>query len=297
MASFFTRAPVICALTACVAAPAMAQKAFKGKVTAVKTGDTLIVLRGKAKTTVWLYGVDAPAPATSLGAVARRLTHGLVLGKVVTVKPRGKARPGGVVAGISVERTESMDLMNDGSHRPVVITRFLAEELLKAGLARWDRKQAPGAKRLRTLEAVARTAGRGIWGKAPVEAAPSSCYKKCLDQSRARAISWAAIKAECRGRCKPAPPVRARSKDRACKRNRDCVVEYDPCGYRNPPCEDTWKPAVNRAADRRKRQRWANKKPACRDKSLCRARPRGSRPGRWLGTWAVCLRGQCVIRP
>ena len=88
--------------------------------------------------------------------------------------------------------------------------------------------------------------------------------------------------------------MRPRSKDRACKRHSDCVVAWDPCNYSNPPCEDTWKSAVNRAADRRHKSNWANKKPACNRMSLCRA---DQDPGKWLGTRAACVRGQCVIRP
>ena len=87
------------------------------------------------------------------------------------------------------------------------------------------------------------------------------------------------------------PRSRTWSKERSCHSNRDCVIEYDPCGYRLLPCGDQWKPAINRAADRRKRANWAIKKPACDTQVPCK----DSR-GRWLGSRAVCIRGQCAAR-
>jgi len=299
MTRYLTSHAAVSILICFTASPAAAQKCFKGKVVAVTAGDTMTVLRGKARVTVRLFGVDAPARKTPLAAAARRFTHKLVSGKVVTVKPRTKAKRGPLAAEVSVERIEGTDLYDDGSHRPVVITRFVGEELVNAGLARYDRKEAPGEKRLAALEATARKAKRGVWGKsAPKAPLKAGCYKRCLDRSRTRAMAWSAIQAECRMRCRPkAPPKPARAKsrdpDRACKKDRECVLLYDPCGYSTPPCSDSWKPAANRAADRRLRRNWAIKKPACRGMSLCGA---GQKPGRWLGTRAVCVKGQCVAR-
>jgi hypothetical protein len=138
--------------------------------------------------------------------------------------------------------------------------------------------------------------------KLSVDSPEDKCYDDCLKRSQAVAMSWEAIQAQCRASCKkiaaaaptsppPPPPKRPRSKDRTCKSDRDCVVEWDPCGYRIPPCGLAWKRAVNREADRRKRARWANKKPACDKRVPCRRHP-----SRWLGSRAVCEEGQCSIR-
>jgi hypothetical protein len=138
--------------------------------------------------------------------------------------------------------------------------------------------------------------------KLTVDSPSDPCYEDCLKRSQAVAMSWEAIQARCRASCKkmakaapakspPPPPKRPWSKDRVCKSDKDCVVEWDPCGYRIPPCGLAWKRAVNREADRRKRARWANKKPACDKRVPCRRHP-----SRWLGTKAVCEKGQCSIR-
>lgn len=248
------RAAITLCLWTCAATPAGAAP-FSGKVTAVTAADQLTVKRGKDRVKVRLFGVTTPTAGAHARA-ARGLVKKLVLGKQVGVSPRGQQRPGVVTAVVTVERQEGVDLMDDGTHRPVIITRFLGEELINAGLARWDRAGAPGAKRLKALEAMARKAGRGLWAKKKLKPGRVPSYL-------------------------------------ACKRNADCVVHYDPCGYRTPPCEDRKKPVVNVAADKRKRRTWSIKKPACRGGSLCRA---GQKPGRWLRTKALCVKGKCTAR-
>jgi len=148
--------------------------------------------------------------------------------------------------------------------RVVVDGKDLSVELLKAGLAWWHRGDAdPGQTR---FEQEARAAKRGLW----VDADPTPPWH-----------------------VRP-PPRQPWSEDRACKRDRDCVIAWQPCGYSEPICEDEWKSAVNRAADRRYQSHWANKKPACNRPMLCRAG--ATIKGRWLGTRAVCIRGQCEVR-
>jgi hypothetical protein len=89
-----------------------------------------------------------------------------------------------------------------------------------------------------------------------------------------------------------APPMRPPSASRRCKRDKDCVIAYRPCGYgRTASCTTRWKQAVNVAADRRFRKTWSIKVPAC-SRRRC---PKGAK-GRWLGTKAVCVAGQCSIR-
>ncbi len=83
------------------------------------------------------------------------------------------------------------------------------------------------------------------------------------------------------------PPRRPWSKDRLCRRNRDCVLMPSwPCDC--PPCGDVWREAVNRKALKRFKMSWARKrckKPKCRK---CE--------GRYLGTRALCIKKQCTVR-
>lgn len=101
--------------------------------------------------------------------------------------------------------------------------------------------------------------------------------------------------ARCRaGRCvivpaKPPPPL-SPSKDRACRRHRDCVFEpRSGCGC--PPCGPTWRTAANR-----KHAAWLAREYA-RESCPRHKCAKCSRPLRWLGTRTVCQRGQCVVRP
>ena len=282
--------------------PAQGGKTWKGKVVSVASGDTITVRRGKTRVVVRLHGADTPEPAQPHGAAARRFTRGMVLGTEVSVKPLGKTRRGEQLARVSIQRHEGTDHMSDGSHRDVLITRFVDEDLLRAGLAWWHRARAPRARGLARLEAAARKARRGLWADAkPVppwtwrktNPPTSGCYQQCLDRRNAEAIAFAAIQASCRRICrnKAKPPSRARSKDRSCKKNSDCVVAWDPCSYRVRPCKDSWREAINRTADRRHQAQWASKKPACRPLHFCK------NSGKWLGTRALCIKGQCTIRP
>lgn len=89
-----------------------------------------------------------------------------------------------------------------------------------------------------------------------------------------------------------APPMRPESKDRLCQRDKDCAIAWRPCDYRQPPCGDAWKQAVNLDANRRARKRWANKVPHCETSPRCP----GSVAGQWLGNKARCIAKQCTIR-
>ena len=122
----------------------------------------------------------------------------------------------------------------------------------------------------------------------------SPCYKACLKSNMARAESWESIQASCRASCKegfkpggPQQPTRPWSEDRACKRDKDCVLRpRSPCTC--SPCAPTWHRAINRASLKKLRSRWARMRcrhPVC---PACVAR--------WLGTRAVCRKGQCVVK-
>jgi len=148
---------------------AAARVTFKGKVVGVVDGDTITVLRDKTPVKIRLHGVAAPLLAQPFGEQARQLSSRLVLGKVVEVEIVAKDVRGRLEARVHVTTNEGTDHYTDGSHADVDITRCLNEELVKAGLAWWDRNAAPQDKRLAQLEAAARAARRGLWAdKAPV---------------------------------------------------------------------------------------------------------------------------------
>jgi hypothetical protein len=120
------------------------------------------------------------------------------------------------------------------------------------------------------------------------------CYKACLKSNMARAEGWESIKARCQTRCRtgyqpsgPQQPTKPWSKDRSCKRDHDCVLRpRSPCTC--SPCTPTWHSAINRARLKALRSRWARMRcrhPVC---PACVAR--------WLGTKAVCRKGQCVVQ-
>ena len=136
--------------------------------------------------------------------------------------------------------------------------------LVKHGMA-WANRRQGCFPILAVAEATARKARRGLWA----------------DPNPTPPWDWR--------KGKRPPPRRPPSKDRGCKRDADCVIAWRPCGYRDPICEDTWKEAVNRAADQRQQARWANRKPVCDRTLLCK-----SPKGRWLGSRAVCVKGQCT---
>lgn len=86
---------------------------------------------------------------------------------------------------------------------------------------------------------------------------------------------------------KPKPPRLPWSKDRVCKRHRDCaLLPPYPCSC--PPCGDVWRVPVNQRTLRAFERRWSVrrcKRPKCKK---CK--------GRYLGTRAVCVKKQCAVR-
>ena len=85
----------------------------------------------------------------------------------------------------------------------------------------------------------------------------------------------------------PTPPVLPPSDRRTCKQDTDCeLLESRPCSC--PPCGDVWREAFNTKTAEDLRQRWAVRRcvqPECPECT-----------GRYLGTRAVCVDGQCAVR-
>ncbi len=140
-----------------------AQK-FAGKVVKVSDGDTVTVLRDDGETRsakadprsrevkIRLAGIDCPEKEQPFGERAKEFTEEFCLGKKVTVTGKGADRYGRILGEV---------ILPDG--------RVLNEELLRAGLAWWYRKLAPGNFSYEKLEREAREAGRGLWPAPPWE--------------------------------------------------------------------------------------------------------------------------------
>ena len=112
------------------------------------------------KVTVRLYGIDCPEKKQAFGQRAKKFTSDLVLEKKVKVVKRGGGRQGIIIGEVLIDNNRSLN-----------------KELLKAGLAWWDEKNAKDNLELENLQDEARKAGIGLWSDtepvAPWEFKPS----------------------------------------------------------------------------------------------------------------------------
>jgi len=137
--------------------PAMAGE-FSGKVVRVIEGDTLEVIHKGVAERVRLNGIDCPERGQAYGRRAKQFTSQRVFGKQVTVKTYGLDKG---------RRTMGEVILPGGMS--------LNSELVKAGLAWWNRKSAPHDETLKRLEEEARNKKRGLWADpTPV---PPWCYR------------------------------------------------------------------------------------------------------------------------
>ena len=118
---------------------------FTGKIVSVSEGDLLTLLHKGKPERVRLHGIDCPERRQPFGKQAKRFTSQFVYGKTVTVTVFGLNRSGQAIGEVS---------LSDG--------RVLNKEILKAGLAWWDRTSSNDMS-LGDLEAEAREAKRGLW--------------------------------------------------------------------------------------------------------------------------------------
>ncbi|PSQ80404.1 MAG: chromosome partitioning protein ParB [Bacteroidetes bacterium QS_1_63_11] len=115
-------------------------QSFAGTVHRVLDGDTVHLLRDTGQIVrVELYGVDAPERVQPYGAKARQAVRRAVAeGRDEDGRPHYELRVG---------------------------DRVLNEQLVREGLAWWDRRQAPHADHLQHLERQARADERGLWAQ------------------------------------------------------------------------------------------------------------------------------------
>lgn len=124
----------------------------KGKVVAVKDGDTITVLKKKKEIDVRLAGIDAPEKKQPYGNRAKYFTSDRVFGKTVKVIVEDEDRDGRKIGEVFYRDTS------------------LNEELVAEGLA-WVDPRFSSSLGLAALQREAKARGIGIW-KEPSPQAP-----------------------------------------------------------------------------------------------------------------------------
>ncbi|SHI66803.1 Endonuclease YncB, thermonuclease family [Cruoricaptor ignavus] len=131
---------------------------IKAKIVGVKDGDTVVaLLEGNQQMTLRLADVDCPEKGQAYGTQARKFTSDQVFGKNVVFYIETTDRYGRAVARIY-----------DGS-------RYLSEEIIRAGYGWWYERYSKNIY-LKTVEAEARRAKRGLW--ADPHAVPPWDYRR-----------------------------------------------------------------------------------------------------------------------
>ncbi len=118
---------------------------IKGKVIAIKDGDTIEVLYQGKPLRVRLQGIDCPERNQDFGQKAKQFASDFCFNRQVEIVVFGKDRYG---------RTLGEVLLMDG--------RSLNQELVKAGLA-WHYKAYSKDKVLADMEILARHEAVGLW--------------------------------------------------------------------------------------------------------------------------------------
>lgn len=123
-------------------------QSFVGTVHRVLDGDTVHLLRETGQLVrLELYGIDAPERGQPFGAEARQAVRRAVFRTRVEAVAEGRDENGRLRYVLRVD------------------DRVLNEQLVRDGLAWWDRTQAPHADHLQHLERQARADERGLWAQ------------------------------------------------------------------------------------------------------------------------------------
>ncbi|MBN1911031.1 MAG: thermonuclease family protein [Pirellulales bacterium] len=119
---------------------------LSGKVTEVKSGDTLVVVIDGSEKTIALAGLAAPSQNHELAEKAKKELAARVADRDVTVQMLGRDKDRGDTAAVWHEK------------------RSINAEMLREGWA-WFDPRHPEYKALASAEKEARTARRGLWAK------------------------------------------------------------------------------------------------------------------------------------
>lgn len=141
-------------VSALLAISAAARETLTGRVDSVADGDTLtLVMSGGKKAKIRFQGIDAPETTQAHGKRAKEVLAGMVQGRTVRVEVEETDRYGRKVAYIFV------GLKN------------INVEMVRQGLAWHYVQYAPNNSELRSAEAEAKAAKRGLWAdKKPPQA-------------------------------------------------------------------------------------------------------------------------------
>jgi len=117
-----------------------------GRVVQIYYGDTIEILVDHVPIRIHLYGIDCPEEDQPFGREAKEYTSELTRGKIVTV----------TVTNIDHRGKRTGKVMLSGE-------KNLSQELVKTGLARWNRQSTPDDDILQALENSAKNADIGLW--------------------------------------------------------------------------------------------------------------------------------------
>ncbi|MDY0151891.1 MAG: thermonuclease family protein [Candidatus Cloacimonas sp.] len=120
-------------------------KTISGQVTAVKDGDTIVVLKNRVTYTIRLDGIDCPEKKQAYGQKAKQFVSDRVFAKVVRVEYTKRDRYQRYLGMVYYGKDKNLN-----------------QELLKAGMA-WHYKQYSKDKYLAKLEQIARQKKMGLW--------------------------------------------------------------------------------------------------------------------------------------
>jgi endonuclease YncB( thermonuclease family) len=134
--------------------------ALSGHVVRVLDGDLVELLHHGKTERIRLNGIDCPEKDQAYGERAKQATSRLVSGKDVMLNTYGPDKNGRTIADV---------LLSDGTNVNYMLVR--------EGWCWWDRKYAPGNRKLEGLEKAARDGKKGLWAE-PNPVAPWEWRKR-----------------------------------------------------------------------------------------------------------------------
>jgi endonuclease YncB( thermonuclease family) len=188
---------------------------YSARVVGISDGDTITIVRDRTQIRLRLHGIDAPETGQDFGSRSKQLASSLAFGKTVTVRVRDTDRYGRTVAEV---------ILPDG--------RSLNQEMVRAGMAWWYRKYAPGDTELARFETEAKEARRGLWSQ-PNPIPPWSWRKGEGVSQTAAVIGNRRSRVYHKPTCRGAESMGERNRVRF-----DTAAQAEAAGYR--PAGDCW---------------------------------------------------------